>query len=266
LPRRQRRRRRLSGTYAGPPRTKLPFPINIILNQKFFYIFFIVLMIASMAAVGLGNFTGQNGEGPDIVPGDVTPGPTDVPVLRFPNGPAPVIDATKPHVATLKTNKGDIKIELAEDAPAAVNSFAFLAGSGFYDDTAFFYVDPAYFAQAGDPNCNKEGKTLCSGTAGPEYTLPVEGGLPHERWSVVAPRLPGGDEVHGSQFRILFAPDSRLDGTETVFGRIVDPASQELLSSLQGFALCSVVDTETCSTAQDFAQTLVIEGVTVEAA
>jgi cyclophilin family peptidyl-prolyl cis-trans isomerase len=83
---------------------------------------------------------------------------------------------------------------------------------------------------------------------------------------VVAPRLPGGDEVHGSQFRILFAPDSRLDGTETVFGRVVDPASQELLSALQGFALCSVVDTATCQNEQDFSSTLVIEGVTVEAA
>jgi cyclophilin family peptidyl-prolyl cis-trans isomerase len=245
----------------------LPFPINIILNQRFFYIFFIVLMIASMAAVGLGNFSGGNNDPAPIVNTNTTPAPTDVPVARFPQGPAPVIDATKPHVATLKTNKGDIKIELSDHAPAAVNSFAFLAGSQFYDDTAFFYVDPEFFAQAGDPNCNPEGESLCSGTAGPEYTLPVEdSGLKHEQWSVVAPSVPGGEEVHGSQFRILFAPDSRLDGTETVFGRIVDPESQQILTSLQGFALCSIVDTSTCLADQDFSSTLVIESVTVEPA
>jgi peptidylprolyl isomerase len=257
----------LSGVYSAPRRTKLPFPINIILNQRFFYIFFIVLMIASMAAVGLGNFTGGTNEGAPIVNTDVTPPPTDVPVASFPRGPSQVIDASKPHVAVLKTNKGDVKIELAANAPRAVNSFAFLAGVGFYDDTAFFYVDPAFFAQAGDPNCNPDGERLCAGTAGPDYTLPVEdSGLKHEEWAVVAPAVPGGDEVHGSQFRILFTPDSRLDGTETVFGRVVDAPSREILSSLNGFALCSVVDTETCQADQDFSSALVIESVSVQPA
>jgi cyclophilin family peptidyl-prolyl cis-trans isomerase len=230
-------------------------------------VFFIILMIASMAAVGLGNFSGGNNEPAPIVNRDLTPAPTDIPVASFPGGPQPVIDATKPHIAVLKTNKGDIKIELTDRAPEAVNSFAFLAGSGFYDDTAFFYVDPEFFAQAGDPNCSPDGERLCAGTAGPDYTLPPEdSGLKHERWAVVAPSVPGGDEVHGSQFRILFAPDSRLDGTETVFGRVVDPASQELLSSLQGFALCSTVDSSDCQTEQDFSSTIIIERVSVEQA
>jgi cyclophilin family peptidyl-prolyl cis-trans isomerase len=255
----------LSGSYVGPQRTKLPFPINILLNQKFFYIFFIVLMIASMAAIGLGNFTGGNTEPAPIVNTDLTPAPTDIPTASFPGGPAPVIDATKPHVATLRTNKGEIKIELADKAPEAVNSFAFLAGSGFYDDTAFFYVEPDYFAQGGDPNCKPDAETLCSGTAGPDYTLDVEeSGLKHEQWSVVAPAVPGGNQVHGSQFRILYAPDSRLDGTETVFGRVTDPASQQLLSSLPGFVLCSVADAGACQEGQDFSSTLVIESVSVE--
>jgi cyclophilin family peptidyl-prolyl cis-trans isomerase len=253
----------MSGSYAGPRRTRLPFPINIILNQRFFYIFFIVLMIASMAAIGIAPGSGNDEPAP-IVNTDLTPAPTDVPVASFPDGPAPVIDATKPYVATLKTNRGEIKIELTDKAPAAVNSFAFLAGSGFYDDTAFFYVDPEFFAQAGDPNCSPDGERLCSGTAGPDYTLPPEdSGLKHEQWSVVAPSVPGGDEVHGSQFRILFAPDSRLDGTETVFGRIADPASQQILNSLQPFVLCSVADSTACQTGQDFSSTLVIESVSV---
>jgi len=267
LPRRQRRRRRLPGSYAGTPRTKLPFPINIILNQKFFYTFFIVLMIASMGAVGLGNFSGSNNPGAPIVDSDVTPAPTVANLLSWPEGPAPVIDATKPYTATIETNMGDIIIELATDAPSAVNSFAFLAGNGFYNDTAFFYVDRDYFAQAGDPNCSTGGDSFCSGTGSPDYALPLEtGGLSHVQWSVVAPAVGAGDEVHGSQFRILFADDARLDGTETVFGRIVDPGSREILSSLQNFALCSQVDSDECVEGQDFSSTIVIEKVTVRPA
>src|SRR3989304_282525 len=143
----------MSGSYAGPPRTKLPFPINILLNQKFFYTFFIVLMSASMGAGGLVSSAGGNAPGAPDVP-DVTPAPTVVNAFSWPEGAAQVIDATKPYVATIKTNKGDIKIELASDAPKAVNSFAFLVGKGFYNDTAFFYVNKDYFAQAGDRNCS----------------------------------------------------------------------------------------------------------------
>lgn len=256
----------MSGSYAGPPRTKLPFPINILFNQKFFYTFFIVLMIASMGAVGLASNVGGNDPGaPDVA--DVTPAPTVVDLLSWPEGPAPVIDATKPYVATITTNKGDIIIELATDAPSAVNSFAFLAGNGFYDGTAFFYVDREYAAQAGDPDCVVDGDAFCSGTGSPDYTLPFEAGrLKHEQWSVVAPYVVPGDEVHGSQFRILFGDDSRLDGTETVFGQVVDAESRELLSSLQNFALCSQTDASDCVEGQDFSTAIVIEKVTVQPA
>ena len=254
----------MSGSYAGPPRTKLPFPINILLNQKFFYTFFIVLMIASMGAVGLSNFGGGNDPGaPDV--SDVTPAPTVANAFSWPEGAAQVIDATKPYVATIKTNKGDIKIELASDAPKAVNSFAFLVGKGFYNDTAFFYVNKDYFAQAGDRNCSPDSESLCSGTGGPDYILDLESGsLAHNQWAVVAPSFGTADEVHGSQFRILLADDPRQDGT--VFGRVVDAASQKLLSSLQNFSLCSQVDSSDCVEGQDFSATIVIEDVIVEKA
>jgi cyclophilin family peptidyl-prolyl cis-trans isomerase len=265
LPKRQRRRRRISGAYAGPQRTKLPFPINVILNQKFFYMFFIIIMIASMAAVGLGNFGGSNADPPPVFDPAATPEPTGEAVNSFPEGPAPVIDATKPYVATISTNMGDIKVDLATDAPKAVNSFAFLAGNGFYNDTALFYVNQDTFAQGGDPNCSPDGETLCSGTGGPDYTLPFEeGSMSHDQWVVVAPFVTAGQEVHGSQFRILYNADPRLNGTETVFGRVSDPASQEILASIGNFELCSVVETSTCVDDQSFSNTLVIEKVVVQ--
>jgi cyclophilin family peptidyl-prolyl cis-trans isomerase len=224
-------------------------------------------MIASMGAVGLGNFGGGDEPPEPIVDTQVSPEPTGADALSFPDGPAPVIDATKPHTAVISTNLGEIKLDLATDAPEAVNSFAFLAGNGFYNDTALFYVNHDYFAQGGDPSCSPEKDTLCTGTGGPDYSLKIEQGeMKHDQWVVVAPALPDGQNVHGSQFRILYQADPRLDGSETVFAKVSDPASQEILASLSNFELCSVIDSSTCLEGQDFANALVIERVVVQPA
>jgi peptidyl-prolyl cis-trans isomerase B (cyclophilin B) len=234
---------------------------------KAFYVFFIVIMIASMGAVGLGNFGGTRDKPPVISNTDTTPAPTGDAVLSFPDGPAPVIDATQPHVAVISTNKGDIKVDLATDAPEAVNSFAFLAGNGFYNDTAVFYVNHDYFAQGGDPNCAPDKDTLCTGTGGPDYTLKIEpGGMKHDQWVVVAPAVGDGENVHGSQFRILYQADPRLDGTETVFGRVTDEASREVLESLSNLELCTVLESNSCAEGEDFTEALVIKKVTVQPA
>jgi len=266
LARRQRRRKRVSGTYEGPRRTRLPFPVNILLNTKVAYISFIIIMIASMGAVGFAGSTGGSSNAPPAE-SKTSPEPTGINADSFPEGPAPVIDGTKPHVAVISTNKGEIEIELATDAPGAVNSFAFLVGNGFYNGTAIFYVNHDYFAQGGDPKCAPDEDALCTGTGGPGYTLPIEkGALGHDEWVIVAPATGDGQNVHGSQFRILYKGDPRLDGTETVFGHITDPASQEILASLDPFELCSIVDSGSCQEGQDFANALVIEKVVVRPA
>jgi peptidyl-prolyl cis-trans isomerase B (cyclophilin B) len=225
---------------------------------------FIVVMIASMAAVGLysgGSSSRRPGpEQEEDRPAEATPSA----VQSFSEGPAKVIDASRGYVATLETNKGTIKIDLLAEAPNTVNSFAFLAGNGFYNGTAMFYVNQKYFAQGGDPTCGLNPETVCSGAAGPGYTLDVENETAkHEEWSVVAPFVTQGQSVHGSQFRILFQTDSRLDGTETVFGKITDQASRDILLSLSDFEPCSVVSSSTCSPSADMSAALIIESVTV---
>lgn len=262
MPRRQRRRRRGPTEYAGQRRAKLPFPINLIFNVRAFYMFFIVVMIASIAAVGLAPGGGGRGQTPDVDDPSVTE-PTPGTSMIF-DAPAPTIDGTKPHVATIKTDKGDIKIQFVTDAAKAVNSFAFLAGNNFYDGTAFFYVDTDYVAQAGDPGCRPDGENVCSGAGGPGYSLKLEKTQEaHEQWAVVAPTLgEGGEDVHGSQFRILFKPDPRLDGQETVFGKVVQ--GQEILEGLSDLAPCSAVTSDVCSA--DLSSALVIRDVVVEPA
>jgi len=108
-----------------------------------------------------------------------------------------------------------------------VNSFLFLARQGFYDGLTFFFVRQSTppvpgIAQAGDPTCDAAGQRPCTGTGGPGYTLPVEAnGRSHQQGMVVLPATIEGEEVHGSQFRIHLGDDPRLDGKETVFGRVV---------------------------------------------
>ncbi|MFQ5472403.1 MAG: peptidylprolyl isomerase [Dehalococcoidia bacterium] len=225
-----------------------------------FYIAFMMVMIASMAAVGLGvGFgSGTSRTGVEELTDEELPEPT--PFVQTYSEPALTIDATKPHLAMIETNKGTIEVELATDAPTAVNSFAFLAGKGFYDGTTFFWVDD-YFIQAGDPTCNLDEEAVCSGVGGPGYTLPVEhNDGRHEQWAVVAVDLgTGGDDVHGSQFRILRQSDSRLDGAETVFGTVI--GGREILESLDPFVPCSVADSDSC--AEDLSSALVIETIEV---
>lgn len=201
-------------------------------------------MIASMGAVGLGSF-GSSGARPAPLTDEALT-PEASPDRSKWDGPLPVIDATTPYIATITTDQGDIEIDLATDAPQAVNSFAFLAGAGFYDGQTFYYVNKELGAVAGDPTCTVDTTHTCSGVGGPGYSLSLEQskGL-HKQWAVVAPFVTeGGQDVHGSQFRILYKDDPRLDGKETVFGEVVNVEGQNILDGLSD---CSVVEGNPCT-------------------
>lgn len=223
-------------------------------------------MIASLAATGLAPGLGSTGSSQAPIVEDESPVAAETPtgLMSF-DGPEKTIDASKPHKAIIETNKGNIEIDLYTDAPQAVNSFAFLAGAGFYNDSFFFYVDPEFVAQAGDPTCDAAGENTCSGAGGPGYSLPIEQTAEgHDQWAVVAPATGTGQEVHGSQFRILLAPDPRLDGKETVFGTVVK--GQEILEGLGDFVPCSVAQTDTCDPSPDMSSALVIKDIVVQPA
>ena len=263
MPRRERRRRRGPTEYQGPRRAKPPFPINVIFNAKAFYIVFIVLIIASLAATAIASSSGGSGkrskvpEPEDRITAEETPNAS----LTF-SAPAPTIDRSKSYLATIRTDKGDIKIDLAAEAPDTVNSFAFLAGNGFYNNTVFFYVDKQYAAQAGDPTCRVDAPGVCSGAGGPGYSLPLQNAdTTRKQWDVVAPTLvQGGQDVSGSQFRILYRDDPRANVKETVFGKVVDGTS--ILEGLRDLVPCSVAGSANCD--KDLSTALVIKEIVVE--
>jgi cyclophilin family peptidyl-prolyl cis-trans isomerase/protein-disulfide isomerase len=128
-----------------------------------------------------------------------------------------VIDQTKTYTATIKTKDGDMVLELYADvAPLAVNSFVYLARSGFYDGVTFHRVYHTFMAQAGDPT-----GTGWSG-AGYQYREEISPDLTFDEpymLGVAKSSMPG---TSGSQFFITYVPYPSLNGGYTIFGKLID--------------------------------------------
>ena len=68
--------------------------------------------------------------------------------------------------ATIKTNLGEIKIQLFEkQAPKTVNNFVQLAEQGYYDGVIFHRVIPDFMIQGGDPTGTGRGVKSIYGKA-----------------------------------------------------------------------------------------------------
>ena len=113
----------------------------------------------------------------------------------------------------IRTNKGDITIELFEDnAPNTVANFINLVKKGFYKDIPFHRVLPGFMAQGGGEcgyciDCERLKKDLVQ--------------RKHFRGSISMARTSMPD-TGGSQFFQMFQPKAYLNGEYTVFGRIID--------------------------------------------
>lgn len=142
----------------------------------------------------------------------------------WPMAPHMFIDTSKIYIATLKTEKGDIVVELdAKNAPVTTNNFVFLANEGYYDNTTFHRVIPGFMAQGGDPTG--------TGTGSPGYTIPDEitQDMHFDRLGLMAMANAGPDTA-GGQFFITYAPAPWLDGNFTIFGEVID--GMDVLSQL----------------------------------
>lgn len=128
--------------------------------------------------------------------------------------PPMTIDIKKQYAATLKTDRGDLELELfAADSPKTVNNFVFLIKEGFYDNTTFHRVISNFMVQAGDPTG--------TGRGGPGYSFADEkNSKKHEAGTLSMANA--GPNTNGSQFFITHAPQPHLNGMHTVFGRLKD--------------------------------------------
>jgi peptidyl-prolyl cis-trans isomerase A (cyclophilin A) len=143
--------------------------------------------------------------------------------------------------ATLKTNLGDIKIELFPNhAPKTVKNFIGLAdGTGewidlktgkkadqaLYNGTIFHRVIPGFMIQGGDP--------LGSGRGGPGYQFEDEF---HPELVFDKPYLlamaNAGPGTNGSQFFITVAATAWLNRKHTIFGEVADQESRDVVDKI----------------------------------
>jgi len=86
------------------------------------------------------------------------------PRVEHRNRPPQTVSRRDHLIATIKTNCGRFRIKLdARRFPVVVNSFVYLARSGFYDGLHFDRVVPHFVVEGGDPRGN--------GTSGPGYRV-----------------------------------------------------------------------------------------------
>ncbi len=143
--------------------------------------------------------------------------------------------------ATLKTNRGDIAVELYPDhAPNTVRNFVELAEGTkewtdpktrsasherLYDGTVFHRVIEGFMIQGGDP----EG----TGRGGPGYQFKDEF---HPELSFSKPYLlamaNAGPGTNGSQFFITVSATSHLNRKHTIFGEVADQSSRDVVDEI----------------------------------
>ncbi|MFN2147310.1 MAG: peptidylprolyl isomerase [Anaerolineales bacterium] len=130
--------------------------------------------------------------------------------------PAMGIDPTKAYFAHIKTDIGEMVVELhPAEAPRTVNNFVFLSRDGFYDGVIFHRVIENFMAQGGDPTG--------TGTGGPGYKFEDEfhPSLRHDGPGVLS-MANAGPNTNGSQFFITHIATPWLDDKHSVFGHVTE--------------------------------------------
>jgi len=129
--------------------------------------------------------------------------------------------ARETYTATIVTNCGTIVLALdGKNAPHTVNSFAFLASKGYFDDTPCHRLTTLgiYVLQCGDPTG--------TGSGGPGYEIPDENLGDQSKASVPYPvgtiaMANAGPGTGGSQFFLVYNT-TKLPPHYTPFGVITD--------------------------------------------
>lgn len=130
--------------------------------------------------------------------------------------PTQVLAPDKQYTATIKTDKGDIVVELYTDsAPVNANSFAFLAEQGWYKNTTFHRVMEGFVAQGGDPTGTGIGFPgyRCDDEVVSTHTFDGEG---------VVSLANSGPNTNGSQFFITYDAIPQLNEGFTIIGHVVE--------------------------------------------
>ena len=126
------------------------------------------------------------------------------------------VNAAEPeNTLLLELKDGMVVIEMRPDlAPMHVSRIKELVREKFYDGLSFHRVIGGFMAQGGDPNGN--------GTGGSGQNIPAEFSKePHDRGTLSMARSSDPNSAD-SQFFIVFARSSFLDGQYSVWGKVIE--------------------------------------------
>jgi len=189
----------------------------------------LLLGVALLLIIGLGVWfaASDSGARTELSSEDSTLDFSDIPALtnHNQNQTNTMSDEQNPQentVVTLKTNRGDISIELfLENTPVTAGNFLSLAKQGFYDGVKFHRVISGFMIQGGDPNSKTDDESSY-GRGGPGYTIPDEFAPGLSNVTGTISMANAGPNTGGSQFFINTADNTFLDGKHAVFGRVVE--------------------------------------------
>ena len=123
--------------------------------------------------------------------------------------------------AIVETSLGEIELAFFPDkAPGHVENFLKLAREGFYDGCTFHRVIPGFMIQGGDPN-SREADRSRHGTGGPGYQIDAEFNDTSHARGVLSMARSADPNSAGSQFFVVVADSTFLDGQYTAFGEVV---------------------------------------------
>jgi cyclophilin family peptidyl-prolyl cis-trans isomerase len=121
-------------------------------------------------------------------------------------------------IAIIKTNMGDIEIELFPDeAPKTVENFVELAKKDYYKGVIFHRVIEGFMIQGGDPTgTGRGGESAWGGKFKDEFSPK----LTFDKAGILA-MANAGPGTNGSQFFITLASTAWLNNHHTIFGKVV---------------------------------------------
>jgi len=114
----------------------------------------------------------------------------------------------------LKTNMGDITLQLYEDMPITAGNFQKLVEKGFYDGTIFHRIIDGFMIQGGDPTG--------TGCGGPGYAIKDEFTHKNRNDRGTISMANAGPNTGGSQFFINLVNNNFLDSKHPVFGKVIE--------------------------------------------
>ena len=126
--------------------------------------------------------------------------------------------------AKINTSKGMIVVELYRNsAPKTVDNFVSLANQGFYNNLVWHRIKQGFVIQSGDPNTrNGGGDRTTWGQGGSSQTVPLEiDSSLHNNVGYLGMARSSDPNSGSSQFYINLANNNSLDGSYTVFGKVI---------------------------------------------